>query len=114
MNTQHVSTIGKFFASVGVLLAACCLLVACSGGNGLDGTYEGKNEAASVSLRFHSNGSVDITVDNAFSGASEKELKYERDGDKIKLIGPNGQNQVLTIQKDGSITGLGITLRSKK
>ncbi len=47
----------------------------------------------------------------------ETELKYEVDGDKVKIAAPgdNGANQIYTLQGDGSLSGpMGLTLTKQK
>lgn len=80
-----------------VLVIAVLLLSAC--GSKLDGTYS--DSTGMVSYTFRSNGTVLISAEG-----TEVELKYEIDGDKIKI--PMGTPQdsrdvVWTMLKDGSI-----------
>ena len=75
------------------------VLSAC--GSKLDGvTYEQHNQIlGTTSLKFESKGRVYLSM-----AGTETELKYEVDGNKVKLITPQG-NQILMLQQDGSLDG---------
>lgn len=82
------------------------LLTAC--GKSLDGTYV--DGSGMMEYKFESNGKV-------YAGAMgmETELEYEIDGEKLKIYAPDGENQILTLNEDGTIGGpMGITLKKKE
>jgi outer membrane lipopolysaccharide assembly protein LptE/RlpB len=88
-----------FLLSVVLLLSAC--------GSKLDGTYADKN--GMLSYTFKSNGK---TYQSAMG--MEVELDYEVDGNKIKLVTPQG-NMIMTLLDDGSIESpMGILTKQKK
>ena len=99
---------------IAVLVLAVLLLSGCGakadgtsktdGTSKIDGTY---CDSSGVSCyTFRSNGTVLMSTNlkRAGGGVMEYEMKYDVDGDKIKILaGP--QTLVLTILKDGSIQG---------
>ena len=77
------------------LVLAASTIAAC--GSGIEGSYA---DSLGVSrYTFNSNGKMLMST-----MGTEVELKYEVDGDKIKLQAPQG-TLVLTLLKDGSIQG---------
>lgn len=78
-------------------LAFVLLLSAC--GSKLDGTYS--DELGMTTYKFESGGRVYVSA-----LGTETELKYEVNGIKVKLEGPNG-NVILTLLEDGSLQGPG-------
>lgn len=85
------------------LLSLILLLSAC--GSKINGTYANDD----VSYTFGSNGKV-----SASTMGMEVEMNYEVDGNKIKLITPQG-NMILTLLDDGSIKGpMGLKLTKQK
>ncbi|MFA5017226.1 MAG: hypothetical protein WC504_06745 [Methylobacter sp.] len=77
------------------LLSAVLLLSAC--GPKLDGTYT--DNMGITSYTFESNGKMTQSI----MGVAI-EMNYEVDGNKVKLIAPQG-TFVLTLLEDGSIQG---------
>ena len=92
----------------GVLLAVLMLLLAACGG-GMQGTYE---DAMGLSkLRFDRDGSV---VQSAALGGVEVRLRYEVDGDRVRLSHPDvdGAALVLTRVDENTLSGpMGVTYR---
>lgn len=87
-------------------LLATVLLAAC-GGSGLDGTYSDPTGVASYT--FEPGGKVEVSVMGATT-----EMHYEVDGQKVKIGPEGGPAQVMTILKDGSISGpMGVKLTKK-
>jgi outer membrane lipopolysaccharide assembly protein LptE/RlpB len=87
------------------LLSAALLLAAC--GSKLDGTYT--DGSGMMSYTFKSNGKMAQTV-----MGTEVEMNYEVDGNKVKLITPQGK-LVMTLLEDGSIQGpMGMKLTKQK
>ena len=85
----------------GVLLAVLMLLLAACGG-GMQGTYE---DAMGLSkLRFDRDGSV---VQSAAMGGVEVRLRYEVDGDRVRLSHPDvdGAALVLTRVDESTLSG---------
>lgn len=85
----------------GVLLAVLMLLLAACGG-GMQGTYE---DAMGLSkLRFDRDGSV---VQSAALGGVEVRLRYEVDGDRVRLSHPDvdGAALVLTRVDESTLSG---------
>jgi hypothetical protein len=81
-------------------------------GRSLDGTYSGtsQNGITNISADFKPDGTVLVST-----MGSTMQATYKIDGDKVTLTG-NGQNQVMTLASDGSLsTGgpMGIVLRKK-
>lgn len=88
-----------------VFAAVCSVLAAC--GAKLEGTYT--DNAGVVSYTFKSDGKVISETMGA-----QFELKYELDGNKIKIAMPTGA-MVMTLNEDGSIDGMmGMKLTKKK
>jgi hypothetical protein len=98
---------GSIMKKIGLLVLSLLLLSAC--GSKLDGTtYQISNPiAGKISLKFESGGKVYMKVMGA-----ETEMKYEVDGNKVKLITPQG-NQILTLREDGSLEGMPIGIMRK-
>ncbi len=94
-----------------VLVIAVLLLSAC--GSKLDGTYS--DRSGTLTYTFRSNGTVLMSM-STMGVATEHEMKYEVDGDKIKIGAPQGGSSlVLTLLKDGSIQSpLGIMTKRKQ
>jgi len=94
---------------IGILVIAVLLLSGC--GSKIDGTYT--DSSRTVTYTFKSNGTVLMST-----MGTEVELKYEVDGDKIKIQtgAPQGSaSLVLTLLDDGSIQGpMGIKLTKEK
>jgi len=91
-----------------VLVITVLLLSGC-GGSKIDGTYCDRSVGACYA--FRTNGTVTYSV-----MGMEVEMKYEVDGDKIKILtGPQGSaSMVLTMLKDGSIQGqMGMILKKE-
>jgi hypothetical protein len=84
-----------------VFLALSLLLLSACGSKLDDTTYESSNPVLGKTVfKFESGGKVYMSVMGV-----ETELKYEVDGNKVKLISPQG-NQILTLREDGSLEGL--------
>lgn len=91
----------------GLILSGC--------GNGLNGNkYETAGVAAgALTISFKSSAKADVTV-----MGTTREVDYEKNGDKVTLKNPvpgtGSDNLVLTINKDGSLTGPeGVILQKK-
>ncbi|KAF1719216.1 hypothetical protein [Pseudoxanthomonas wuyuanensis] len=92
---------------VGALCLLVMLLSAC--GNGLRGTYEDEMEL--TRLRFDGRGKV---VQSSDIGGIELQMRYEMDGDRIRLINPQAEGAVLILTRidDDTLSGpMGITLK---
>ena len=88
------------------LLFSALLLSAC--GSKLDGTYA--DESGMMNYTFKSNGKVSQSA-----MGTEVEMNYEVDGNKIKVLMPQGVSMVMTLQDDGSIKGpMGMKLTKRK
>ena len=89
-----------------LLLVTIILLSAC--GSKLDGTYA--DEYGMMNYTFKSNGKV---IQSAIG--MEMEMKYEVEGDKVKILMPQGVNMVFTMQDNETIQGpMGIKLKKQK
>ena len=86
------------------LLGALSLLTAC--GSGLEGSYS--NERGTTKYNFTSSDKVYVSL-----YGMEAELDYKKNGNKIKISGPDGKNQILTLADDGSLTGMGMRFTKK-
>jgi hypothetical protein len=84
------------------------MVLAC--GDSLSGKYEASGEAAgAAAVEFKSGGKAYLTM-----LGTTLETQYEVDGDKVTFKNVNGNNLVMTIEKDGTLTGpLGLTLKKK-
>lgn len=92
------------------VLVMACLLAACGGG--LRGTFE--DEMGMTSLTFHGGGKV---VQASELAGVELEMKYEIDGDRIRLTNPDaaGAALVLTRIDDDTLSGpMGIRFLRKQ
>lgn len=92
--------------AMAVMLAG---LAACGGG--MSGTYE--DRMGLTQLTFQSNGTV---VQSVTMAGVEKEMRYEVDGDKIRIHpdGDQGTTLVLTRVDDRTLSGpMGITFQRK-
>lgn len=87
------------------LLAITSLLVLSACGSGVSGTYS--DESGAMELKFESGGKA---IQSTFG--IQMEMKYEVDGDKVKLISPQG-TLVMTKQADGSIVAGPLVLKKK-
>lgn len=86
-------------------LSSALMIAGC--GPGLKGTYS--DPMGAMQYTFESGGTVYVSV-----MGMEQELKYEVDGQRVRIISPQG-NQILTLQDDGSLQGpLGLTLTKRK
>lgn len=86
------------------MLASLALLAAC--GSGINGTYA--DSTGMMKFKFEG----DKVTQSAMG--IQVEMKYEVDGDKVKILNPQG-TLVMTRQSDGSILGpLGIVLTKQK
>ncbi len=85
-----------------ILLAA--IGVSACGGSGIDGCYEG------FPIDLQIKGS---TVTSYMDSNPISEMKVERDGKRLKLDTPFGK-QVLDIQDDGTLKGMGSTFKPCK
>jgi hypothetical protein len=87
-------------ALVGLFLLAC--------GDSMSGKYE--DDSGVLSVEFKS-GKAYVTMIGTTT-----ETDYEVNGDKdVFKNSPNSGNTVMTIQKDGSLSGpMGVTLKKKK
>jgi len=94
------------FAIAPIFLA---LLTGCS--SGLDGTYSAEAAGSTVEYEFKQDGTVYVSGSTILGDTGTTELKYEIDGDKLKIIAPNGENQIFTIKDDGSINAGSFTLQ---
>jgi hypothetical protein len=94
----------KTYTIAAIITLALMSLVAC--GSSLDGTYADKS--GSIKYTFDSDG----TVQYEMMGMARMELKYEVDGDEIKIFSEGGGPAlIMTIKEDGSIVGgMGIIL----
>lgn len=97
----------RFFNLV-VMVICFSAIVSCS--SGLSGKYKGKGAMGfvDIELEFKSNGKV-LLKSGAMGESSTQEIDYEKNGDQVKLI-VGGQNQILTIDKDGCLDGMGAKL----
>lgn len=85
-----------------IILSAALLLAAC--GQSLDGTYADKQ--GMMTMAFGSGSKVIVGMPLV----GKVEMKYEVEGENLKLITPQG-TQVYTLLKDGSIQApMGIKL----
>lgn len=92
-------TLGLVLVALGLVLVGC--------GSRLEGTtYEAKGSLFEVSLRFEGGKATVTTMGIA------TEFKYEVDGDKVKLITPQG-TQVLTLVGDTLEGWPGVKLQKK-
>lgn len=106
LSPKHALAGMKTIAKIASASLATLLLAAC--GSGLNGTYT--DSAGVTSITFEPNGKVDIGA----LGISE-EVKYEVDGNKLKIGAKDGPMQIYTIEKDGSILNpLGMKLTKQK
>lgn len=89
-------------AVVALLLSSC--------GGGLSGKYKGEGPMgiSTMEIEFKSNGKALLTSGGMGMSATQ-EFDYEKDGNQVKLI-VGGQNQILTIDKDGCLDGIGTKL----
>lgn len=83
-----------------LIISVTLILTACS--RSLDGTYSN----GMIDFKFESGGKAYMS--SSFMGVrgAEMEVQYEVDGDKVKIIMPQG-NQILRLQKDGTLSGPG-------
>lgn len=83
------------------------LLTAC--GQSLEGTYS--DESGMIEYKFESNGKVFVYA-NVMGIESEAELKYEIDGERLKIFDAGGAgNMIMKLNDDDSISGpMGIRL----
>lgn len=89
----------------GALYLLVLLLSACGGG--MRGTYE--DEMGLSRLRFDGGGKV---VQSSDIGGIELHMRYEMDGDRIRLINPQAEGAVLVLTRvdDDTLSGpMGIT-----
>jgi hypothetical protein len=93
---------------IAVLVITVLLLSGC-GGSKIDGTYCHRFAGC---YAFRSNGTVLISTPMG----TELEMKYEVDGNKIKLVDRQGNvHLVMTMLEDGSIRGpIGVILAKQK
>lgn len=92
------------------LVVAGAGLVACGGG--MSGTYE--DQMGMSRLTFESNGTVVQSVEMA---GVEKEMRYEVDGEKIRIRSDDGQGATLVLTRvdDQTLSGpMGITFKLKE
>ncbi len=93
-----------------VIMVLACLLAACGGS--VRGTFE--DEMGMTSLTFHGGGKV---VQASELAGVELEMKYEVDGDKIRLSSPEaaGATLVLTRIDQDTLSGpMGIEFKRKE
>ncbi len=87
----------------GILLFMLSLLVAC--GQSLEGNYT--DALGMMNYRFTSDGRVSMGALGL-----EVEYEYEIEDDKVRILMPEGDDQVLTLTEDGNIKGpLGMILK---
>ncbi len=93
-------------AAVAVIFSSC--------GGGLSGKYKGEGPMgiSTIEIEFKSNGKALVTG-GGMGMSSTQEIDYEKDGDQVKLI-VGGQNQILTIDKDGCLDGMSTKLCKEK
>lgn len=81
------------------MLAFLFLMQSCS--SGIEGTYASGSGMGNYSFRFQKNGKVYVSAMGV-----ESEAKYEKDGDKIKIMNDQtGGNMILTMTDDNIIQG---------
>ncbi len=86
----------KKYISIAVLVL---LLQSCS--SGISGTYSSGSGMGNYSFRFESGGKVYVSAMGV-----ESEGKYEKDGNKIKIMNDqSGGNMILTMTDDNTIQG---------
>ncbi|WP_155944532.1 hypothetical protein [Pseudoxanthomonas sp. Root630] len=91
----------------GLLVGVALLLPGC--GNGLAGTYE--DSMGLTQLRFERGG---VVVQSSDLGGVERQMRYEVDGDRIRIRHPDveGAALVLTRVDDKTLSGpMGVTFR---
>ncbi|WP_454832387.1 hypothetical protein [Pseudoxanthomonas wuyuanensis] len=89
----------------GALCLSVLLLSAC--GDGLSGSYE--DEMGLSRLRFDGSGKV---VQSSDIGGIELHMRYEMDGDRIRLVNPQAEGAVLILTRvdEDTLSGpMGIT-----
>lgn len=85
------------------LIALSFVLLAC--GQSLSGTYV----SDFADMTFESGGRLILSTMGV-----KQEWKYEVNGDNLKIVKPDGDNFILTIQKDGTIQAPWGVMRKKK
>ena len=97
--SSSLKAVGKLVVSTAVLLLSAC-------SSGLNGIYTDEQEV--VEMKFESGGKVYMSTIGM-----ETELEYKIDGDKVKIIMPQG-NWILRMQDDGTLNGPMGVLSKKK
>lgn len=95
------------FRRMAILAVMVVLLSAC--GDGVNGTYE--DSMGLTRLRFESGGAV---VQSSELGGVERQMRYEVEGDRIRVRHPDveGAALVLTRMDDNTLSGpMGVTYR---
>lgn len=86
-----------------VVLFALSLLLLAACGSKVDGTYSFEAEGEQISYKFEPGGKVYWSIKERGGQVEGGEFKYEVNGDKVKIIGPQGQVNFLTLREDGSL-----------
>ncbi len=92
MKHRIIGTIGRASVIVALLILSAC-------GSGIEGTY---SNGGPVEYTFKSNGTVVMTA-SMMGVTQETEVKYEVEGNKVKLITGEGA-LLLTLHEDGSLS----------
>lgn len=100
----------KQFNKIFMCTSMFAMLLVSSCGGGLNGKYKGEGPMgiSTMEIEFKGGGKALLTG-GAIGMTSTQELKYEKDGDQVKLI-VGEQIQVLTIDKEGCLNGMGTKL----
>ena len=92
----------------GLLTFTAILLAAC--GSPIQGTYS--DDTGTTTYTFKPDNKVQVSAE-MMGIKSEMEFDYDVDGDKVRINLPQG-TVVLTRLADGSLQGMGATLRKRK
>lgn len=90
------------------LAGLVAILSSCS--SGLSGTYKSKDAGFfDIQVEFVSGSKARVTVDN-----NTREVTYEKNGDEVKFLNPNGGADIYKIDNEGCLTGGGMMLCKEK